>query len=46
VTPLDAVTAQALIDASLPSIDPSGPNGRRNEPSSDHAPVVATFSHL
>jgi endonuclease/exonuclease/phosphatase family metal-dependent hydrolase len=46
VTPLDAVTAQALIDAPLPSIDPSDPNGRRNEPSSDHAPVVATFSHL
>jgi alpha-D-ribose 1-methylphosphonate 5-triphosphate synthase subunit PhnL len=25
VTPLDAVTAQALIDAPLPSIDPSDP---------------------
>jgi endonuclease/exonuclease/phosphatase family metal-dependent hydrolase len=46
VTPLDAVTAQALIEAPLPSIDPADPNDRRNEPSSDHAPVVATFSTL
>jgi endonuclease/exonuclease/phosphatase family metal-dependent hydrolase len=46
VTPLTAVTAQALIDAPLPSIDPADPNGRRNEPSSDHAPVVATFTNL
>jgi hypothetical protein len=38
VTPPAAVTAQALIDAPLPSIDPSDPNDRRNEPSSDHAP--------
>jgi endonuclease/exonuclease/phosphatase family metal-dependent hydrolase len=46
VTPLDAVTAQALIEAPLPSIDPADPNGRRNEPSSDHAPVIATFTTL
>jgi hypothetical protein len=46
VTPLTAVTAQAVIEAPLPSIDPADPNGRRNESSSDHAPVVATFTHL
>jgi hypothetical protein len=46
VTPLTAVTAQAVIEAPLPSIDPADPNGRRNEPSSDHAPVVATFTNL
>jgi hypothetical protein len=46
VTPLTAVTAQAVIAAPLPSIDPADPNGRRNQPSTDHAPVVATFTNL
>jgi exonuclease III len=46
VTPLSAVTAQALIDAALPSIDPTDPAARRDTPSSDHAPVLATFAGL
>jgi hypothetical protein len=46
VTPLAAVTAHAVIDAPLASIDPSDPTARRNAPSSDHATVVATFTNL
>jgi endonuclease/exonuclease/phosphatase family metal-dependent hydrolase len=46
VSPLTAVTARAVIDAPLTSIDPTDPTARRNAPSSDHAPVVATFTNL
>jgi endonuclease/exonuclease/phosphatase family metal-dependent hydrolase len=46
VQPLNTVTAQAVIDAPLASIDPTDPTTRRNIPSSDHAPVVATFANL
>jgi hypothetical protein len=46
VSPLTAVTARAAIDVPLASIDPTDPLTRRNEPSSDHAPVVATFTNL
>jgi endonuclease/exonuclease/phosphatase family metal-dependent hydrolase len=46
VTPLSAVAAQAVIDAPLASIDPADPTARRDAPSSDHAPVVATFANL
>jgi endonuclease/exonuclease/phosphatase family metal-dependent hydrolase len=45
VKPLDAITIEAIIDQPLPSIT-SDPNERRNAPSSDHAPVVATFTNL
>jgi endonuclease/exonuclease/phosphatase family metal-dependent hydrolase len=45
VKPLDAITVEAIIDQPLPSIT-SDPNARRNAPSSDHAPVVATFANL
>ncbi len=44
--PLDSVTSEAIIDAPLASIDPADPNARRNAPSSDHAPVIATFANL
>jgi endonuclease/exonuclease/phosphatase family metal-dependent hydrolase len=46
VSPLTAVTAQALIEAPLASIDPTDPTARRNTPTSDHAPVLATFANL
>jgi endonuclease/exonuclease/phosphatase family metal-dependent hydrolase len=46
VHPLNTVTAAAVIDAPLASIDPTNPTTRRNAPSSDHAPVVATFANL
>ena len=46
IQPLNTVTAQALIDAPLASIDPADPNARRNAPASDHAPVLATFANL
>ncbi|MFD0519015.1 endonuclease/exonuclease/phosphatase family protein [Paractinoplanes durhamensis] len=46
VTPLSGVTAHTVIDTPLESIDPADPPARRNEPASDHAPVVATFAHL
>ena len=46
VQPLDTVTAQAVVDAPLASINPADPNARRNAPTSDHAPVVATFANL
>lgn len=45
VKPLDSITVEAVIDAPLPSITPD-PGARRNAPSSDHAPVVATFANL
>ena len=43
VQPLDTVTAHAVIDAPLASIDPTDPTARRNAPASDHAP---SHSHL
>jgi endonuclease/exonuclease/phosphatase family metal-dependent hydrolase len=46
VQPINTVTAQAVIDAPLASINPAEPNARRNAPASDHAPVVATFANL
>ncbi|GAB1690838.1 endonuclease/exonuclease/phosphatase family protein [Krasilnikovia sp. M28-CT-15] len=46
VSPLSAVTAHAIIDTSLTSIDPSDPEARRDSPASDHAPVLATFTNL
>jgi hypothetical protein len=46
VNPLASVASEAIIDAPLASIDPADPNARRNAPSSDHAPVVATFANL
>ena len=45
VKPLDAITVEAIINQPLPSIT-ADPNERRNAPSSDHAPVVATFANL
>ena len=45
VKPLTAITVEAIIEQPLPSITPD-PNERRNAPSSDHAPVVATFANL
>jgi endonuclease/exonuclease/phosphatase family metal-dependent hydrolase len=46
VHPLTTVTAEAVIDAPLASIDPTDPTARRNTPASDHAPVVATFANV
>jgi endonuclease/exonuclease/phosphatase family metal-dependent hydrolase len=40
---LEAITVEAITDQALPSIS-ADPNQRRNAPSSDHAPVVATFN--
>lgn len=45
VKPLESVSARAVIDQPLPSVT-EDPNARKNEPSSDHAPVVATFSQI
>jgi endonuclease/exonuclease/phosphatase family metal-dependent hydrolase len=45
VKPLTDITVEAVIDQPLPSIT-SDPSARRNAPSSDHAPVVATFANL
>jgi endonuclease/exonuclease/phosphatase family metal-dependent hydrolase len=45
VDPLSAVTAEAIIAQALPSVA-TDPNDRRNKPSSDHAPVVATFANI
>jgi endonuclease/exonuclease/phosphatase family metal-dependent hydrolase len=45
VKPLESVSARAVIDQPLPSVT-EDPNARKNEPSSDHAPVVASFAHL
>jgi endonuclease/exonuclease/phosphatase family metal-dependent hydrolase len=45
VKPLMSVTAEAIIDQPLPSVT-QDPTVRKNEPSSDHAPVVAAFQQL
>jgi endonuclease/exonuclease/phosphatase family metal-dependent hydrolase len=45
VKPTDAISVEAIISQPLPSIA-TDPNARRDQPSSDHAPVVATFSQL
>jgi hypothetical protein len=45
VKPLDKVSANAIIDQPLPSVA-EDPDARKNEPSSDHAPVVATFQQI
>ncbi len=45
VKPTDSITVEAVIPQQLPSIAPD-PNARRAQPSSDHAPVVATFANL
>src|SRR5262245_45431912 len=45
VKPTSAITVGAVIAQPLPSIT-TNPNARRNQPTSDHAPVVATFANL
>jgi len=47
VKPLDSITVEAIVDQPqpLPSIT-EDPGARRAAPSSDHAPVVATFADL
>lgn len=45
VKPTDSITVEAIIPQQLPSITPD-PNARLSQPSSDHAPVVATFANL
>jgi endonuclease/exonuclease/phosphatase family metal-dependent hydrolase len=45
VKPIDQVSAEAIIAQPLPSIT-ADPNARLDKPSSDHAPVVATFGNL
>jgi endonuclease/exonuclease/phosphatase family metal-dependent hydrolase len=45
VKPLNSVSAETIIDQPLPSVT-EDPNARKNEPSSDHAPVVATFAQI
>jgi endonuclease/exonuclease/phosphatase family metal-dependent hydrolase len=45
VKPIDAITVEAIIGEPLPSIT-ADPTLRRDQPSSDHAPVVATFSNI
>jgi endonuclease/exonuclease/phosphatase family metal-dependent hydrolase len=45
VLPLDAITVEAVVDQPLPSVTEDA-TARRAEPSSDHAPVVATFADL
>lgn len=42
---LDAIRVEAVIDQQLPSISTT-PSERQSDPSSDHAPVVASFSEL
>ena len=37
------IAVGAVIDAPMPSVDPTDPNTRRNAPASDHAPIVALF---
>jgi exonuclease III len=44
VKPLDAIAAEAIIEQPLLSIG-QDPTARRDAPSSDHAPVVATFAN-
>jgi endonuclease/exonuclease/phosphatase family metal-dependent hydrolase len=45
VKPLDAISVEAIIPQQLPSIT-TDPNARRDQPSSDHAPIVASFANL
>jgi endonuclease/exonuclease/phosphatase family metal-dependent hydrolase len=45
VKPLDSISAEAVNTPALPSIAVN-PNARRDQPSSDHAPVVASFAAL
>jgi endonuclease/exonuclease/phosphatase family metal-dependent hydrolase len=45
VKPLDSISVEAVIEQPLPSIG-QDPKARRNAPSSDHAPVVATFANV
>lgn len=45
VKPIDSITVEAVFPQPLPSIT-SNLNARRDQPSSDHAPVVATFADL
>jgi endonuclease/exonuclease/phosphatase family metal-dependent hydrolase len=45
VRPLEAITVETIIEQQLPSVT-EDPNARRNAPSSDHAPVVATLSNI
>jgi endonuclease/exonuclease/phosphatase family metal-dependent hydrolase len=45
VKPLASITVEAVVREPLPSIT-TDPNARLDKPSSDHAPVVATFSQL
>jgi endonuclease/exonuclease/phosphatase family metal-dependent hydrolase len=45
VKPLDSITVEAVFREPLPSIT-TDPNARLDKPSSDHAPVVATFLNL
>src|SRR5262249_31972361 len=45
VRPPISITGGAVTPQPLPSITTT-PTDRRNEPSSDHAPVVATFANL
>ena len=45
VKPTNKITAKAVIPQPLPSITPDA-NARLDKPSSDHAPVVATFADL
>jgi predicted extracellular nuclease len=45
VKPLGSISIEAMTAAQIPSIG-SDPNARRNQPSSDHSPVVATFADL
>jgi hypothetical protein len=44
VRPLDLISAEAVIAKPPPSIT-ADPNARREQPSSDHAPVVASFAN-
>jgi endonuclease/exonuclease/phosphatase family metal-dependent hydrolase len=46
VQPLAGVAVEAITDQGLPSVSAADPNARRNAPSSDHAPVVATFNAI
>jgi endonuclease/exonuclease/phosphatase family metal-dependent hydrolase len=45
IKPIDAIKVEAVNPQQLPSISPD-PNALRDRPSSDHAPVVATFAML
>jgi endonuclease/exonuclease/phosphatase family metal-dependent hydrolase len=45
VKPLDSITVETVVEQPLPSIT-EDPSARHAAPSSDHAPVVATFRDL